>query len=305
MDLSEIDFALLNYARFIGERFPVEKAYFFHVSPGLELNTEVAQLYRDMDIKPVPPDEQIRMRMEEEVGRKIKTGLFETEFDVVEGSVTHQLLHWSEIKQADLVLLGKKYSTAGSGISARRFLRNAPCSVLFVPEKSHTSLGRILVTTDFSPDSTLALRQAIELALTLHPHPEIHLLNVYQVPDGVHYQIGRTYAHFASMIRENIEDYIQKYLQRIDNKGITIIPALIQNNYTNIARHIYEYAGSSHSDMLLIGAQGHSALSSFLMGSITEKTLAYDFDIPIWVIRPLHDAGAENTLMREKLQNIE
>lgn len=302
MDLSDTDYALLTYARFMGERFPIEKSYFFHVSPGLEVPSGIENFYKEMDITPIPPDEQIRLRMEEEVGRKIKPGLFDTEFDVVEGSVTRQLLHWSEIKQVDLVILGKKFSNETSGISARRFLRNAPCSVLFVPEKVKTTFKKLLVTTDFSTDSTLALKQAIAFATTLDPAPEIQLLNIYQVPDGVHYQIGRTYAHFAQMIRDNIRDYMQKYLMQIDHKGIRIEPVLIQNNYMNIARHIYEFADPQQVDMLLIGAKGHSALTSFLVGSVTEKTLAYDFDMPIWVIRPSASATSETADAKESFQ---
>lgn len=302
MDLSDTDYALLTYARFMGERFPIEKAYFFHVSPGLEVPNGNENFYKEMEIPSIPPDEQIRVRMESEVGRKIKPGLFDTEFDVVEGSVTRQLLHWSEIKKVDMVILGKKFSNESSGISARRFLRNAPCSVLFVPEKVKTTVRKLLVTTDFSMDSTLALKQAIDFASTFDPAPEIQLLNIYQVPDGVHYQIGRTYAHFAQMIRDNIRDYMQKYLMQIEHKGIRIEPIMIQNNYMNIARHIYEFASSQQSDMLLIGAKGHSALTSFLVGSVTEKTLAYDFDIPIWVIRPLSGFATEKPDTEEKFQ---
>lgn len=301
LDLSDTDYTLLKYTRFLGEIFPVRKAYFFHVSPGLEIPSGADSWYKDY--LPEPADEHIRSEMQEEVESKIPAYLFEKDFQVVEGSVTRQLLNWTKIKQADLVVLGKKETHMGSGVSARRFLRNTECSVLFVPEKSTPGMNKLLVTTDFSPDSTLALNQAIELASSLKPVPEIDLLHVYNVPEGVNYQIGRTYGHFSSMIRDNITDYIEKYLSTIDAKGVKINPVLIRNTLSNVPRHIYDYARENHIDMILIGARGHSALSNLLVGSVTEKTLSYDFDIPLFVVRPSVNASSEeiNTDSRKDL----
>ena len=295
LDLSDTDYTLLEYTRFLGEIFPVRKAYFFHVSPGLEIPSGADSWYKDY--LPEPVDEQIRSEMQEEVDRKIPDRLFEKEFQVVEGSVTRQLLNWTKIKQSDLVILGKKETHMGSGVSARRFLRNTECSVLFIPAKSTPRMNKLLVTTDFSPDSTLALNQAIELAASLNPLPEIDLLHVYHVPEGVNYQVGRTYGHFSDMIRDNISDYMEKYLGAIDTKGVNIHPVLTRNTLSNVPRHIYDYAKENHADMILIGARGHSALSNLLVGSVTEKTLSYDFDIPLFVVRPSVNAFGEEINM--------
>ncbi len=299
MDLSDADYRLLDYIRFIGEELKPEKVYFTHVSPGLEVPAFAQHWYDQENIKPL--DERIRESMSREIKLKLKPGLVDYEMDVLEGNTTDQLLHWSKVKSCDLIVVGKKERHLGSGLSSRRLLHKTEASVLFIPENTHPRIQHILVPTDFSAHSTYALERAINLALRTHPTPVITLLNVYEVPSGLHYQISRTREQFAGMVRENVAEYAKGYLDKLDQKGIKVQLELVENTEFNAAFHIADFARKKNVDFIMIGAKGHSAVERILLGSVTERMLSYEYATPLYVIRPqgtLNTISSTDTLYR-------
>ncbi|MEM6344202.1 MAG: universal stress protein [Bacteroidota bacterium] len=284
LDLSEADYRLLDYVRFLGEQYPLEKVYFLHISPGLEIPQYAKNWFADETI--VPLDERIKEEMEREVRLKIKPGLFDYELNVLEGNVTEQLLHWSKVKQTELTLVGKKEISMGSGLAARRFMHRSPGSVLFIPPTAKTNIQKIMVPTDFSPFSDLALKQAIELGVRMQPTPIIQLVNIYDIPNGVHYQISRTREQFAAMVRENVIEYTGRYLTQIDTKGLTVEIKLVENAEYNTSRHITKLADQENTDLIIMGAKGHNLLERVLLGSVTERMLSTNHKVPMLIVRP-------------------
>lgn len=284
MDLSDTDYRLLDYVRFLGEELKPQKVYFTHVSPSLEVPAFAKAWYAEQEIQPL--DERIKTSMEREIKLKLQPGLIDYELDVLEGNTTDQLLHWARVKSCDLILAGKKAPHLGSGLSARRLLHKTACSVLFVPENTRPRVHHILVPTDFSEYSSLALEKAIEMARRVHPTPIITLLNVFEVPNGLHYQISRTREQFAQMVKDNVQEYGQKYLSKIDTKGVEVRLELTENIEYNTAFHLSNYAIQHKVDFIMMGAKGHHAFERFLLGSVTERMLSYQFDIPLYVVRP-------------------
>ncbi|MEO0469818.1 MAG: universal stress protein [Bacteroidota bacterium] len=285
MDLTQTDYRLLEYVRMLAQQTRPEKVYFIHISPDLSPPEFAPDLFGKFDRKPM--DEQFREEMKREVNRKITPGIIDAEFIVVEGSVTDQLIHWSDIKQVDLVILGKKAAALGSGIAAKRFLRRTKATVLFVPEASSLRIEKILVPTDFSDDSRLALQQAIELAGRISPQPKILVQHVFHVPTGVHAQLSRSQEEFTDMILINAQEYYEEWLEEVDLKGMDLAMAFEENILFNPARHIVEKAQNSEADLLIIGAKGHTAFTAFILGSVTEKVQALNEDIPLMVVRPI------------------
>ncbi len=284
LDLSEADYRLLDYVRFLGEQYPLEKVYFLHISPGLEIPQYAKNWFADETI--VPLDERIKEEMDREIRLKIKPGLFDYELNVLEGNVTDKLLHWSNVKQTELTLVGKKEDSMGSGLAARRFMHRSSGSVLFIPTTAKTRIQKIMVPTDFSPFSDLALKQAVELGVRMQPTPIIQLVNIYDIPNGVHYQISRTREQFATMVRENVSEYAEKYLSRIDTKGLNVEIKLVENTEYNTSRHIMKLAEKENTDLLIMGAKGHNLLERVLLGSVTERMLSTNHTVPMLIVRP-------------------
>jgi nucleotide-binding universal stress UspA family protein len=291
LDFSDTDYRLLEYVKLLGEKYPIEKVYFFHVSPGLRVPEYAIGMEKEFDLPPL--DEQFKKEMKSRVGLKIRPGLFEAEYDIVEGPVTEQLLHWAEIKKVDLVILGKKKRPFGSGNAARRFLRKSRCSVIFVPEEMNLQVRTLLVPTDFSDNSTLALKQAISLAKDMTPQPIIRLISVYEIPSGLYTLPPSRLERYGWMLRDNLNRYYEKYIKEIDHQGVSIVTEFIENAMGSVARHIHQYALDHKADWIILGAQGHSALASFLLGSVTERMLSYNEEVPLMVVRPPIFKGKE------------
>ncbi|MFK7920392.1 MAG: universal stress protein [Bacteroidia bacterium] len=284
MDLTEADYRLLDYVRLLGEEYPLEKVYFLHISPQLEIPLYAKNWFADETI--IPIDERIKEEMDREIRLKIKPGLFDYELDVLEGNVTEQLLHWSKVKQTELTIVGKKELHLGSGLAAKRFLHRSTASVLFVPEMAKSKVRKIMVPTDFSDFSDLAIKQAIELGVRMQPTPTIQLVNVYDIPNGVHYQISRTREQFATMVRENVKEYADKYLAEVDAKGLNVEIKLVENTEYNTSRHIIDHARKEKTDLIIMGAKGHNVIERLLLGSVTEKMLTTNHLVPMLIVRP-------------------
>lgn len=302
LDFSNTDYRLIEFLNALSEPLAPEKLYFLHVSPSMDIPDYLADTYK-IELEQQPLDEKFKAEMIDMADRKLKPGTFTTEFDVIEGPVTKKLIQWAKMKHIDLAIMGKKAPRFGSGISVKRFLRQTNCSVLFVPDQDFEEIKTIVVPVDFSENASMALTQAIEMATQLDPQPVIKVLNVFDVPTELQYRISRTYGQFTEIVRKNTEDFFPQYLSRFDSKGITIEPVLIQNTHFNTARHIMEYAREASANMLVVGAQGHSALESFLLGSVTEKLMGNNDEIPTWIVRPSkHEPTENNTASASSLQ---
>ncbi|MEL7340247.1 MAG: universal stress protein, partial [Bacteroidota bacterium] len=280
---------------FLGEQFPLEKVYFLHVSPALEIPAYAKNWFSDEKI--IPLDERIKSDMQRMISLKIKPDLFEYELDVLEGNVTDKLLYWSKVKRTEMTLVGKKEVQLGSGLAARRFLHRSPGSVCFVPDSTRGKLQKIMVPTDFSDFSTLALEKAIEMSVRLKPTPIIQLVNIYDIPNGVHYQISRTREQFASMVRQNVTEYAEKYLSKIDKRGLNIELKLIENTEYNTSRHLMSLAREEKTNLIIMGAKGHNILERLLLGSVTERMLSLNQSIPMLIVRPQPKAEEDDKVI--------
>lgn len=286
MDLSDMDYHLIHYLHSFSVWYPPEKVYAVHVSPSLEVPIFVRDMYKQEAAR-IPMDEAIEEELKQELTHRLPQPNFPVEIDVLEGEVTAQLLHWVDVKGIDLAILGKKESSMGSGLAAKRFVRQAPCSVLFLSPNAHLHIKRILVPTDYSSDAKSALTEAIRLAKMLPHPPEIIHQFVYTIPNEIHLELLKSQESVEERMRKGAIEYHRRYIRDIDTQGITIIPEIQQKKRGNVAWHIHQYAKKADIDLIIMGAKGHNSLSSFLLGSVTEKLLDYQDTIPILIKRTI------------------
>ncbi|MEM9985731.1 MAG: universal stress protein [Bacteroidota bacterium] len=288
LDLSSMDPNLLQYLALFNQSAPQAETCFLHVSYAQQLPVMAGGRYtREL------PDQKLIASIHERLKEAMKLAVHESlpeslkngEFTVLAGTITREMLAYANKQQVDLTILGRKKIQAGSGLAATRFLRNAHCSVLFVPENPPKALNHIMVATDFSDYSVLGVRKAIELAKSLPEAPQITLVHVFDVPTDMAYKISRTQGQYAKIIRENVESVMADYLQQFDWQGLAIETELIENTHYNAARHLNEFILSHQADLMVMGAHGHSSLSAWLLGSLSEKMLKYNEDIPLLIVR--------------------
>lgn len=286
LDLSEMDDTLIKYAAFMCRQLGVSKVYFIHVEKSLELPEELLQ---GMEPETAPTDEIMKRRISEKVQEAFQENKStEVEVLVREGTPLKELLQWSKIKQVDLMLVGRKLRLHGSGVLAHKLLRSGRISMLFVPEMFAPILRRIVISIDFSDYSRIALERLLE-SVVKPSGAELVCLHVYEVPTGYR-TLGMSYEAFDERMRGFAAKKYEKLLQQFPVlQEVAMLKLVRQEHNVNIGELIVLEAKRCSTDLLVIGAKGLTAAAYFVLGSVTEKVLRHDMDIPLAVFKQKDD----------------
>jgi nucleotide-binding universal stress UspA family protein len=228
---------------------------------------------------------------------------------VLSGSAGHEIADHARRHSADLIVM----ATHGRGVVARFFLGSvadqvlhaAPCPVLVLrkPEetaKEHAKAAKrkgkpftkILVPTDFSPTSQLALNRAI--ALTEDYDAELVVLHVLDDElISTHVQAER--------------DMILKQLQThalAEMKGQ--LPADLVENFHTIgavkrgdpAKAIPAYADAHDCDLIVMGSHGRTGIGRVLLGSVADGVVRHA-KCPVLVERAKEAAAVHSEMAKQ------
>lgn len=283
LDLSAHDTQILKVLKSIGEITDSEKAYLLHISPDFSVPENLEVSFHSLFNSKIPVDERIReeiLQRAEETWVKYPT--FSYSVEVREGKLFQKLLHWLQIKDADLLILGQKKIPGKSGLTAKRIARHAPTSVLLVPEKER-SVKWILVPMDFSDHSKKALHMALALQAK-KPDISITVLHIVEQPPADFYNQALVDSSFREALREAANRSFDKLFASIPGAE-RIRLELLDNHYHNPGFHIHEFAKNGEFDLILMGAQGHSMLNSLLFGSVAEAVIEKNEDQQLLILR--------------------
>ncbi len=128
---------------------------------------------------------------------------------------------------------------------------------------------KILFCTDFSDNAREAFKEAVKA--TSHKSSEICLLHVIPEPDaqfwkGYIYEVG----DMDSKARDAIDNAVaEQYLPLVPENVNFIVNVKIGEVAHSILDCIKEY----EPDLLVIGRQGHGAITDWLLGNVTEKVV--------------------------------
>ena len=120
------------------------------------------------------------------------------------------------------------------------------------PEINKNGLKTILVPTDFSEKSDMALRSAIDIAK--RQNARIYLLHVERSPK-------------IAIEKERMEAQIGKFP---DAKAVEIIPDIRKGSPY---KEILNVQAEKEIDLIMISWQGRTGLSDFITGNITDKVV--------------------------------
>lgn len=131
-------------------------------------------------------------------------------------------------------------------------------------------LKNILVATDFSEPSSVALAYGRELAKSYRA--TLHVLHVVENVMG-HYspEIGLT----SPVLQEKIEAVAHRDLETLvsaDDRQMLDIKLLVQRGPT-VAGGIEDYARAQSIDLVVVGTHGRSGIQRVLMGSVAERVV--------------------------------
>ncbi|WP_020604885.1 universal stress protein [Spirosoma spitsbergense] len=135
----------------------------------------------------------------------------------------------------------------------------------------------IVVPTDLSPDTEIALSVAVDIA-SVSGVTAITLLHVvaYPLPMPVYAYVPATTVPTSSILAEyrEIEQEAESALKRFANQtayaGVTITPALITNG-EGLVTNLTKYS----ADLIVMTSEGASGWDEFLFGSNAEEVVRY------------------------------
>lgn len=282
LDMSDMDKTLIEFTAFIARRGTVERIHFYHKVKKQNIPQELLKEYPEMIDKFL---EERMGKIKVEVEKYFHTDLnIEVEYHVEQGNLA-TILNLAIEAAADLIIIGRKNVTKGTGVLAQRLARRATCNLLIVPEGSTTEVKTLLVPIDFSEYSKLALETVIELSQERNNEIEIFCQNVYTVPAGYHYA-GKSYEEFAEIMKENAKNKYKLFISKIDTKGIKITPVYSLDVNDDLSSDIYDLAAELKPGGIVIGAKGRTAAASLFLGSMSEKLINNYMEYPLMIVRP-------------------
>jgi nucleotide-binding universal stress UspA family protein len=286
LDLSTMDRQLLEFLTALGPALGIRKVYLLHAIPDFTMPDNVDVEFHKLFNPEYPIDEKIRDKIALDV-QELFGNLPGIEFaiEVVEGKPYEKLLHWVDVKEVDLLVVGHKEVSEGSGITPRRVARKAECHVLFVTPESPRDLQRIAVPIDFSENSQRALETALAIKRDW-PEVAVQCIYVVDMPPADYYIRPFDNTGYRRLLLDSARNAYRSFLEDngIDSQQL-MEPEFIPNEYSNVAAHLGEYVRQNPVDLVIIGAQGHSAFEHFIFGSVTERFVERCKSRPVLVIR--------------------
>lgn len=285
LDLSPADQYILQYLAANAALLGIEKTYFVHIMPDFTVPKHVDVEFQKLFAPEYPVDEKVRDKLgfdiQEAFGEDID---MEYSIEVIEGKPYEKLLHWTKVKEADLLIVGKKETSEGSGITARRVARNARCNIMFLPTGGYREIENVLVPIDFSRHSL----HAIEAALAIKNRQEdtlIHGLYIVDLPPEDYYSRSRPGRGYRGVLMESAQIAFDSFVKDHGLSKEAFGMNFLENKQHDIAAHIEDFAMGKRNSLLIMGAKGHSPFETFLFGSVTEKLAERFNKLPLLIVR--------------------
>lgn len=287
LDLSDTDDKVLEYIDFLNQEVRIDSIYFLHVVKKANFFTNL--FYRDTSAL------QSQFVLNEDIikhfidGVESKLGNLEdinVEYEVREGKPLHEIIDQVTEHHAELVIIGKKPHTESSGLLGNSLARRSPSSVWFVPQHTKKQLRVMLVPVDFSENSGRALQRALDIN-DARKHPaKIICLHVYDMPDLSYYKINKNFEQLKEIVEGDMNEAFDNFLEKyIPNLKDIVEKQVVERTQLSTAGHIHSLAEEWGTDLLIVGAKGHTPLERLLLGSVTEKLIQLNETIPTLIVR--------------------
>ncbi len=292
LDLSPMDNILISYVHQIATIRKFRRIYFLHVCKELELPEKLADKYPDLL---APLDESLEHDIKQKVDNFTWAKGIELTVDVMEGNPIREILHYSHVKESDMIVMGRKKQLKGSGVASSRISRKSICSVLLVPEILPEKLERILIPIDFAATSERSYRVGESFA---KKGALISMIHLYHVPHG-YSKTGKSYEEFDTIMLQNAQKEFRHFTKTLNMKAIPD-SHFVNGDKENPEAIIMEYAGQISADIIVIGSKGKSTSAFILLGSMAEKLLSTNDTVPMLIVK----AREENMGLFEALKRL-
>jgi nucleotide-binding universal stress UspA family protein len=216
------------------------------------------------------------------------------------GAPYQEIVDEAEKQRVALVVVGTHGRNAMGkflmGSTAERVCRHAPCSVLVARRESvsheldssiattrELKLGKILVPTDLSENSLIAINHAAGLAKLTGAH--LALFHVFQIPDyvmspNISLSARAAQSDLATAQCEAL-DRLQSLREAVTASGVNCDAQM----RTGVPyQEIIGEAETMTPDLIIVGTQGATGIAHYLLGSTAERVVRHS-KCPVLVAR--------------------
>lgn len=276
LDLSDMDTILLNYVERLNEVYHFKSLTLVHFVEVTEFPKEIVALFPDLK-KPV--ESVIELELMEQMERCSPNCSQSGSVYVHGGGKIEEFLDWMNAQDFDLVVVGKKSLYHGSGIFSGKIVRLTDCNTLFVTEMARGDIYKVMIPIDFSVYTQNALKLGQEIGTLL----KAELLPVHVIKVGMQYfplvkNRSELYAYFEKEAKTRFEKYRSKL-------KLTEDCFLLEGDDQHLSKMLYEKAISLSIDLIVVGAKGKADDSDLLIGSVAERLIASEKNIPVLIVR--------------------
>jgi nucleotide-binding universal stress UspA family protein len=220
---------------------------------------------------------KIALQVEKDLRRKVMELFPQHEravsIEVATGTAFVEIIRRARAENVDIILIGAHGAQFVKdllvGTAAEKIVRKGDRPVLLVKRSPRGPYRRVLIPTDFSEESTQALRLGLQLALGA----KFYLLHAYH---GLEKHLWRTdlakseiMRYRRQLARKSRAD-MKRYMRRL---GIGERPVVRLLRYGRAPHVIIETARRLHPDLVSVGSVGRTGLSYILLGSVAEHVL--------------------------------
>lgn len=283
LDLSLMDRYLLNYLEGLSNFIKPEKIYFINVQKSFEMDEDTKEL---MGIgKDTPINKYVEKMMRETVKENLPSFNFDCEYEIIEGKPSKEIIRWSKMKNADLVIMGIKNSLKGEGITPQQIASKINSSLFLIPEGfKKFKLESVFVPINFNEETKLALEEAVAIQKQTPQRLNIYCHHYYQLPLG-HEKSGKSDKEFAKILDVSAS---KKWIKLKQEIGI----ATAEFNYTdellkdkNIAKSLIKKAIASNSNLIIMATKSKTLAAQLFLGNITKKMIINTYTIPLLIVK--------------------
>lgn len=282
LDHSEMDEQLIKAACKVCQLSGSKEVYFVNIVREFNFPDELVREFPDIIDKAL---QERKDRIESAVNAHFQCTEVNHHYIIEQGKPTRFLMNFVSKHKIDLMVLGRKNEKSGGGVIVTRLARRASCSLLVIPKNSKLDFEKILVPSDFSSYSKMAVEKAIAFSKKSQHKPQIIIQNVFQVPSGYHYT-GKTYDEFSGIMKANAEKDYAVFSSDFNFGDMPYKVIYSLDKEDDVIATIYNKAKSIHADLIIIGAKGRNATTAIFIGSSAEKLINLDKEIPLLVVRP-------------------
>ena len=299
LDLSKQDKTNLYWAGFVARGNHAESVTFVHVRSDQDVPDGILAEYPEAYDNLESTEQRLRDEVQQYFEAPEETAIH---FEILEGTVTAQILNYVADKDFDLLFVGRNVAGAKRSKLAEHLCQKVPFSVFVAPEDSERAQVReILVPIDFSKNSLDAVEIAAHYA-SLIGIDKIDCAYFFEIPLG-YSKTGKTIEEFEEILRRNAEIEFARFIGRSGAKDGKMEGVKIVCHYkvsSHPAEGILALREEIGADLIFVGARGRGSLAGVFLGSVSSHVI-HESDVPVIAVKR---KGTGLTLLQAILKDL-